>query len=147
MHAHWTQVTEPGWKILGVEGGGSGYLDGGSWQGGTYCTVVSPDSADFSVILERLHCKRAGAVKLMLTHLPTAKPLVLWRTNEGGYFQRDTQALTVRGGELTLALEAASVYSLTSVATGSHGNFSEPVPPPSDFPLPHDDTVRATRGV
>ena len=31
MHAHWTQVTEPGWKILGVGGGGSGYLDGTTW--------------------------------------------------------------------------------------------------------------------
>eukprot|EP01047_Picozoa_sp_COSAG01_P131442 COSAG01_NODE_61174_length_290_cov_23.790576_1_plen_43_part_01 len=32
---HWTQVTEPGWKILGVGGGGSGYLDGTTWQSGT----------------------------------------------------------------------------------------------------------------
>jgi len=137
MHAHWTQVTEPGWKILGVEGGGSGYLDGG-WQNGMYVTVT--DGSDFSVILERLHCQRCArplarvfslgciahtdfcspaVVRLELAHLPTTKPLSLWRTNAQGYFQRDEQALSPSGGVLTLALDAASIYSLTTVTTVS----------------------------
>ena len=137
MHAHWTQVTEPGWKILGVEGGGSGYLDGG-WQNGTYVTVT--DGIDFSVILERLHCQRcarplarvfslgciahtdfcsAAVVRLELAHLPTTKPLSLWQTNAQGYFQRDEQALSPSGGVLTLALDAASIYSLTTVTSVS----------------------------
>lgn len=145
MHAHWTQVTEPGWKILGVGGGGSGYLDGTTWQSGTYCTVVSPDGEDYSVILERLHCRTARVVKLALLNLPHGKPLALWRTNgqfdEAGYFQRDGQLLRVTAaGDLTLSLEAESIYSLTTLRTVTHGNFSVAVPKPASFPLPYVDS-------
>ena len=58
-------------------------------------------------------------MKLELAHLPTTKPLSLWRTNAQGYFQRDEQALSPSGGVLTLALDAASIYSLTTVTTVS----------------------------
>ena len=88
MHAHWTQVTEPGWKILSVEGGGSGYLGSGNATAtasgeGTYVTVVSPDGGDFSVVLERLHTSETGAlnVTLSLRNLPSTKPLALWVTS------------------------------------------------------------------
>ena len=43
MHAHWTQFTEIGWKMLTVESESSGFLPAGS---GTYVTMVSPDGKD-----------------------------------------------------------------------------------------------------
>ena len=140
MHAHWTQVTEPGWTILGIASGSSGYLDGTNWQSGTYVTCVSPDREDFSVVVECLHCKSARTVELTLENLPTTKPLRLWKTNESSWFRHETQDMTGSGRTVTIALEPGSIYSLTTVDTATHGNFSMAVPPSSAFPLPYSDT-------
>jgi galactosylceramidase len=110
MHAHWTQVTEVGWTILGVATGGSGYFDGG-WQNGTFVSIVSPDKQDFSIVLERLHARTAVNVTLQLVNLPT-KPLVLWKTNALEYFQRDTSQTVLApnsSGEVTLCLDSESM--------------------------------------
>lgn len=140
MHAHWTQVTEPGWKILGVEGGGSGYLDGSTSDGGTFVTVVSPDGEDFSVVLERLHTSATAAVNvtLMLSNLP-AKALSLWVTSSDAYFVEDKQPLQVVNGSITVLVQAQAMYSLTTLSSVTHGNFTDPVPPSAPFPLPYYD--------
>lgn len=140
MHAHWTQVTEPGWIILGTAGGGSGYLDGSDWQNGTYTTCVSSDRAQFSVVMECLHCRSARTVELTLHNLPTRKSLWLWKTNETTWFRPATQDLRLNGSTIKFAVEPGSIYSLTTVGDATHGNFSELVPPPSNFPLPYLDT-------
>ena len=72
MHAHWTQLVDPGWKIPGVGGGSSGYLDGAR-QNGTHVTVVSLDGEDLSVVMERLHAWAAVAVTLTLRNLAKAR--------------------------------------------------------------------------
>eukprot|EP01050_Picozoa_sp_SAG11_P009015 SAG11_NODE_824_length_6993_cov_1.875290_3_plen_300_part_00 len=115
MHAQWTQVTEPGWTILGPAGGGSGYLDGRDWQNGTYVTCVSPGHEDFSVVIECLHCKNARTVEITLENLPTTKTLRLWKTNESSWFRPETQDMTGSSRIVTLALEPGSIYSLTAV--------------------------------
>lgn len=143
MHAHWTQVTEPGWRILGVEGGGSGYVDGKGPANGTYVTIVSPDSSDFSVVIERLPCLTGSLpVTLTLANLGAAatKPLSLWVTTETGWFQKDVQELTVKDGAVTMELLPQGIYSLTTVQTVKHGTFTDvPVPPAAPFALPYTD--------
>ena len=145
MHAHWTQVTEPGWEILGVEGGGSGYIDGSSWQNGTYCTIVSPDATDFSVVIERLPSANGYLpVTLILSNLGAAadKPLSLWVTSESNWFQLDMSQRPRKAadGSVKLLLLPGAIYSLTTLTTVKHGGFVQPVPPPAPFALPYTDT-------
>lgn len=138
MHAHWTQFTEIGWKMLTVESEGSGFLPDGS---GTYVTIVSPDGKDFSIVMERLANSTSMRYQLHLEGLDTSKPLRLWKTSESAYFQQDsTQVLKPIDGVVTVEIAGLCIYTLSTVATAVHGNFTDsPVPPSGNFPLPYSD--------
>ena len=47
--AHTTQFSEIGWKYL-KHGSGAGHLAGG----GSYVTMVSPDSKQFTIVIETM---------------------------------------------------------------------------------------------
>jgi hypothetical protein len=76
----------------------------------------------------------------MIANLPTVKPLWLWKTNVSSWFRLEQPQCIVRDRRVTLALEPGSIYSLTTLDNATHGNFSEPVPSSSKFPLPYSDT-------
>eukprot|EP00040_Diaphanoeca_grandis_P037435 m.243730 g.243730 ORF g.243730 m.243730 type:complete len:926 (-) comp33818_c0_seq1:380-3157(-) len=142
MHAHWTQMADIGWTILGVAGNGSGGLSGG----GSYCTLVSPDGNDYSVVIERLQFTSATAqnITLVLTNLPTSKPLQLWKTNEESFFQPDTsQPIIVNENTVSFVVQGAAIYSLTTLTTPTHGTFADPIPASASFPLPYTDDFDA----
>ena len=143
MHAHWTQFTEIGWRILTVESKGSGFLPDGS---GTFVSMVSPDGRDFSIVMERLANASSMQYQLYFKNLEVSKPLSLWKTSESSYFQLDeTQGhggviTPTDDGVVTVDIAGHSIYTLSTVTTASHGNFSDsPVPPSGNFSLPYAD--------
>ncbi len=142
MHAHWTQFTEIGWKMLTVESESSGFLPDGS---GTYVTMVSPDGKDFSIVMERLANATSIRYKLHLENLDTSRPMSLWKTSATTYFQRDlTQALKPVDGTVTIEIAGECIYTLSTISTAVHGNFSaSPVPPSGNFSLPYADDFNA----
>ena len=54
--AHTTQFTEVGWKYL-AHGSGAGHLD----KGGSYVSIVSPDSKELTIVIETMVCIRCPA--------------------------------------------------------------------------------------
>eukprot|EP00041_Stephanoeca_diplocostata_P026891 m.733057 g.733057 ORF g.733057 m.733057 type:complete len:1032 (+) comp23069_c0_seq3:161-3256(+) len=137
MYAHWTQFTEIGWKILAVATGGSGVFDDG---GGTYCTIVSPDRKDVSVVLDRLHTSIDAHVTLRLSNILTGtRSLDVWSTTPDAPFAHVGTVTPGPDGRYDLTLYGNTIYTVSSVSTATHGNYSD-VPLSSPMPLPyHDD--------
>jgi hypothetical protein len=148
MHAHWTQFTEIGWRMLTVESGSSGFLPGGS---GTYVTVTSPDGSDFSIVMERLANATSMKYSIHLANLSGSKrALSLWKTSQEEYFQLDAtqgHAGVLRpgpDGSVTVEIAGNCIYTLSTLTTATHGNFSgSPVPPSGNFSLPYADDFAA----
>lgn len=160
MYAHWTQVAQPGWRLLlPGEGGGSGeFADGTS-----YVTIVPPSNidgpaprnaphirergtgdgniSDYSIIINRMHIPSDALIHLTLADgLPLAKPLHLWATcSETSQFLPAGQATPSADGTVTFRVDKGCIYSATTLTTVHHGNFSQPIPASAEFPLPYSD--------
>eukprot|EP00462_Mataza_sp_D1_P005666 CAMPEP_0175124564 /NCGR_PEP_ID=MMETSP0087-20121206/2849_1 /TAXON_ID=136419 /ORGANISM="Unknown Unknown, Strain D1" /LENGTH=801 /DNA_ID=CAMNT_0016406341 /DNA_START=64 /DNA_END=2466 /DNA_ORIENTATION=- len=145
--AHTTQFSEVGWTILDI-GVGSGDLPGG----GSYVTMVSPNQADFTVVMEKLEgkCLRCAGqhttsetVVMTLVNLTTALKkshgmLHMWQTNSTAHFQR-LGDIAIVNGIAVVTVQRDSVITLTTTTGQEKGKPSSPAPPPSPFPLPYTD--------
>ena len=125
--AHTTQFVPTGWKYLDSA---CGFLPGK----GTYVTLVSPGQEDFSLILETAGARESQSLQLSLAGKLAGKTLHVWRTNAKSAFQR-VQSLMSKQGQLSLALEPESIYSVTTTVGQKKGE--SPSPAPKHFPLPY----------
>ncbi len=132
--AHTTQFTRPGWKYLD---GACGLLKG---EGSTV-TLRSPDSGDYSVIIETVDARAPQTLVCRVTGGLSTGPLYVWRSNRQSQFDR-LHDLAVRDGTFTLALDPGCIYTLTTT-TGQRKGAAEP-PPDTAFPLPYKDDFEAS---
>jgi hypothetical protein len=128
--AHTTQFASPGWKYL--EGGGNGLLPGG----GSYVTLVSTNSSDFSIIIETADASAAQSVTFHLTGGLSAGSVRVWRTSSSQPFIHIGDA-AVAGGAFSLALDPGCIYTLTTT-TGQVKGATTP-PAARAFPIPYRD--------
>ena len=126
-YAHYGQFTEIGWTYLN---GGSGTLH----SGGTYVTLVSPDS-DYSVILETREAKMSQTFRLEIAGGLSTKSLCVWKSNASEQFVRQSD-LVVQGGIVTLTLEPNTIYSLSTTRGQRKGDFGS-IPDSRPFPFPY----------
>jgi len=145
------QFTAPGWRYLSVASGGCGYLPGG----GSYVTLVPPQgaAAGFTLILETLHgaCNHCGnegpvastadTVTFRLTGglPPPGTTLYQWQTNAMSWFVPLPPLTVAPDGTITVTIGADAQVTVTTVASGSHGAVTTPVPPSAPFPAPYAD--------
>ncbi|MEV5750608.1 discoidin domain-containing protein [Actinoallomurus sp. NPDC052308] len=129
--AHTTQFTRPGWRYVDSA---SGHLEGG----GSHVALRSPDSRDYSAVLETIDATAPQDVVIDVGGGLPAGPLRVWTSDLSSSDSRRwfTPAGSVRPGE-TLTLEPGRVYTLTT--TRGQGKGHAVSPPPRPLRLPYRD--------
>ena len=145
-NAHTCQFTQVGWRYLSL-GSGAGVMPGG----GSFVTLVSPDSRHFTLVAEKLEgrCLRCAGqttssetvtFKLAGAIAHVAGPLQLWTTNRTHRFNYAGNLSAAADGSFSVAVQKDSVVTVSSWFNGQKkGAPSAHVPPGAAFPLPHAD--------
>jgi len=123
--AHTTQFAPPGWKYL--DGAGCGVLAGG----GSYVTLKSPDSRDYSIIVETLDAQAKQQITFKIAGGLPGSALHVWRTDAQQQFIRQND-IAPAGGGFTVTLDPGCIYSLTTTTGQSKGSAA--APPRAPFP-------------
>ena len=125
--AHTTQFTNPGWKYVDS---GCGYLEKGS-----YVTIQSPDSKDFSIIIETVDTTGNQTVTFNLEKNFSGNLLHVWKsTSRKSEFEK-LPDIKVRNNKFTIQLEGKSAYSITTTTGQTKGIY--PIPDFKPFPFPY----------
>jgi len=132
--AHTTQFAQPGWHYIDSA---CGYLP----AKGSYVTLKSPSSGDYSVVIETIGAGSPQHVRLELTGELSRGPLHVWRSGGKSMFERrpDTAA---ENGSFTVALEPDALYTLTTTSGQAKGTAAPPAARP--FPFPYRDAFEKT---
>ena len=161
--AHTTQFSAPhSWSYLLVDParGGAGKLK----NGGSYVTLKNFATGDFSIVVEKMSrdhssCVRPGlpgyatsdeaATFTLSGALASVTSLNVWYTH-WAYYPGDKTVefeqlapVAVVNGVFTLNVTVDSLYTLTTLSTGSKGSFGAPPPLPTLFPAAHTDDFEA----
>ncbi|MGA2497057.1 MAG: discoidin domain-containing protein, partial [Tepidisphaeraceae bacterium] len=132
--AHTTQFTQPGWVYL--DGSACSELPGG----GSCVTLKSPDSKDYSVIIETIAAKTPQPIVFHLAGLPD-KTLSIWRSTEQEQFARIGE-ITPKQGAFTIELAPDAIYTLSTTTGQRKGHFGPP--PRQQFPTTYRDDFENT---
>ncbi|XP_046572254.1 galactocerebrosidase-like isoform X1 [Haliotis rubra] len=157
MSGHTTQFTAIGWNYLN-HGSGVGRLA----KGGTYVSLVSPDTKDLSIIIETMtlnhslctrevRCSpRPVGPQTVTLHIggsfADVSQLNVWYSKlsfdskQSVYFKHldplKVSTKVVTQGMASFSVGLDEVYSLTTLNTGHKGDFGPP-PAAKSFPLPY----------
>ncbi|WP_240554213.1 MULTISPECIES: LamG-like jellyroll fold domain-containing protein [Streptomyces] len=136
--AHTTQFTAPGWKYLDSS---SGYL-GGNRNNGSYVSLKSPGSADYSTVIETTDAGGAQTLDLTVTGGLPRGTVHVWSTdvnstNPADQFQH-TADITPTNGSFSLTVQPHRVYTLTT--TTGQGKGTATGPAPGAMSLPYSDS-------
>ncbi len=132
--AHTTQFAQPGWHYLEKSCGELPVK-------GDYVTLKSPDSADWSVVLETIDATQPQRVNFTLQGRLSSSTVHIWETNNRRTFEHVAD-LPVRGEAFSYTFEPDSLYSLTTTTGQAKGSAEPPAAAP--FPLPYRDDFEKT---
>jgi hypothetical protein len=138
--AHTNQFAQPGWQYLD---GASGYLqDGGGKVVGSYVTLKAPNHSDYSVIIETADAAAEQQLSFQVTNGLSAGPVHVWHSNikAGTYFLQEPDL--PGGPSYSIALQPASIYSLTTTTGQQKGKAGTP-PADSAFPFPFSNNFES----
>src|ERR1019366_3487417 len=125
--AHTTQFAKPGWRYIDSA---CGYLPGG----GTYVTLVSPSTPDYTVVAETIGATAPQQVRFELAGGVAPGDVHMWRSNGSRMFERLSGVVPHDGGML-VTFDPDALYTL-STTTGQAKGRAEP-PPSKPFPFPY----------
>jgi len=125
--AHTTQFARPGWTYIDRA---CGYLAGK----GSYVTLKSPTSGDYSIIVETVSAKTPQRVVFVTRGNLSPGAVHVWETNANRSFEHVTD-LTPQDGSFSITFEPDSLYSLTTTMGQAKGTAVAPAPAP--FPYPY----------
>src|SRR5262249_48061772 len=119
--AHTTQFTAPGWRYLDPA---TGYL-GGNRANGSFVTLRSPNTADYSVVIEPMDATAAQTFTATVTGALSTGTVHVWSSRVGSNSPADflvhSADVTPSGGTFTVTLQPGFVYTLTTTANGGKG--------------------------
>jgi hypothetical protein len=136
--AHTTQFTEPGWRY--VDGASGFFEQDASGAHGSFVTLKSPDSRDFSVVIETVQAKAPQTVRFSITGFPKAA-LHLWSSdftsrNSSDWFVKQADIVPAQG-QFPLAIQPGYVYTVTTTTGQAKGAAAGAASAP--FPFPYSD--------
>ena len=150
MTAHTTQFTQPrSWHFLANKTG-SGYLR----NGGTYVSYMSPATADWTIVIEKMPGDGRGVTAENATFVldwATASPVAVWLSdlsiahadNDTSHYFIEQAPITIGAdGSFSLMLMPATLWTVSTVRTG-HKGAPPPAPPPASFPASWSDDFNA----
>lgn len=135
--AHTTQFAEPGWRYLDSA---CGRFSPTTWKG-SHVALWDPATGDWSAVI----CTD-GAREVTLEIGPGLKdgPVHVWRSTAAEQFVAEPD-VPVKGGRVSLALEANAVYTLTTT-TGQTKGAHPPSPAARAFPFPYREDFEGYPG-
>ncbi|BCY09183.1 ricin-type beta-trefoil lectin domain protein [Actinoplanes sp. L3-i22] len=124
--AQTTQFTAPGWRYLDSS---SGYL-GGNRTNGSYVSLRSPATGDYSTVIETMDAGSAQDLQFSVTGGLSAGTVHVWSTNvrssnPAEHFVRGAD-ITAANGSFALSVQPGYVYSLTTTTGQGKGTASSP---------------------
>ena len=137
--AHTTQFTEPGWSYIDSA---SGFFEQDSTGAhGSFVTLKSSDSRDFSVIVETVQAKAPQTARFSVTGFPKTA-LHLWSSdftsgNSADWFVQQPD-IVAAGGQFSLVIQPGRVYTVTTT-TGQTRGAAGAIPAAAPFPFPYSD--------
>lgn len=133
--AHTTQFAQPGWQYMDSA---SGFLAGNA---GTYVALKSPQSQDWSVVLETVNAHAPQDFQFRIAGGLSTGSVHVWETNSRKTFEHVAD-LTPHNGAFSYKFDPDSLYSLTT--TTGQGKGSAQPPPDTPFPLPYSEDFEHT---
>ncbi|WP_436535856.1 ricin-type beta-trefoil lectin domain protein [Actinoplanes sp. HUAS TT8] len=135
--AQTTQFTAPGWRYLDSS---TGYL-GGNRNNGSYVSLRSPSTGDYSTVIETMDAGSAQDLQFTVTGGLSAGTVHVWSTNvrssnPAEHFVRRSD-ITPANGSFSLTVQPGYVYSITT--TTGQGKGSATSPAQAALPLPYSD--------
>lgn len=132
--AHTTQFAQPGWQYLDS-------ASGSLTDGGSYVSLRSPDTKNWSVVLETIGAQRPKRISFRITGGLPATTVHVWETNAHRTFEHVTDIRPVNDA-FEITFDPDSLYSLTT--TAGQGKGSAQPRPAAPFPLPYEDNFETT---
>jgi hypothetical protein len=136
--AQTTQFTAPGWRYLD---GASGYL-GGSKSNGSYVSLRSPNTGDYSTIVETMDASAAQDLTVSVAGGLSTGTVHVWSTNVRSSTSTDQfvrrSDITPVNGSFSLTVQPGYVYSLTTTTGQGKGTATSPAQ--GTLALPYADT-------
>jgi O-glycosyl hydrolase len=135
--AQLTQFTQPGWKFLP---GGSGYL-GGAETNGSFVSLRSPSTGDYSTVIESTTATAAQTVSVNVSGGLSTGPVHVWATDVNSadpstWFVHQPD-ITPSNGTYSLTVQPGYVYTLST--TGGQGKGAAAAPAGGSLNLPYSD--------
>ena len=135
--AQTTQFTAPGWRYLDPA---TGYL-GGNRANGSYVTMRSPSTGDYSTVIETMDATAAQTFTAAVTGGLSTSTVHVWATkvtsNSTGDFFVHTADVTPSGGSFTVTLQPGYVYTLSTTTGQGKGTAASPAA--GSLVLPYTD--------
>jgi hypothetical protein len=131
--AQTTQFTAPGWRYVDSA---SGYL-GGNRANGSYVSLRSPSTGDYSVILETVDATAAQTFTASVSGGLSTGAVHVWSTSVSGG-QNLVHESDLSGGSFSLTLQPGRVYTLST--TTGQGKGTAAGPAAGSLPLPYTDS-------
>ena len=132
--AQTTQFTQPGWRYLDQS---SGNLDGG----GSYVTLRSPATGDYSTVIETIGASAPQQLNLSVTGGLSAGTVHEWSTDlasgdPASWFVHAAD-ITPSNGSYSVTLQPGTVYTLSTTAAAAKGSATSPAA--SAWQLPYQE--------
>jgi len=132
--AHTTQFAQPGWRYID---NACGYLRGK----GSYVTLRSPSSSNYSVVLETVEARARQKVSFHISGGLSKSAVHVWETNATKNFEH-VRDVTPENGTWSISLDPNSLYTF-STTTGQRKGAATP-PPAAPFTFPYVQNFEGT---
>ncbi len=133
-----TQFAQPGWRFVDA---GSGYL-GGTESNGSYVTLKSNSTSDYSTVIETTTATAAQTVDVAVRNGLSAGTVHVWSTAvdnpSPATAMVHAQDITPSGGSYSLTVQPGYIYTLTTTTSGQ-GKGAATGPAPAPLPLRYND--------
>jgi O-glycosyl hydrolase len=144
VDAHTTQFTQPGWRYLD---GASGYSTGGA----SHVALRSPDTNDYSVVIETLDSSDTETLRLDVTGGLSSGPVHVWSTDlttptTADDFVRQG-SVDAADGAYDLTVEPGHVYTLSTTTGQAKGGAASTADPGAQLPLPYAEDFEQVGGL
>lgn len=139
--AHTAQFTAPGWKYLDAS---TGFI-GGNRDNGSYVSLKSPNSSDYSTIIETMDATSAQQLNFSVAGGLSTGSVHVWATNlnsnnTNDYFVHSSD-VTPSGGNFSVTVQPGYLYTLTTTTGQGKGTASSPAQ--GSLNLPYSDNFES----
>ncbi|MCK9640689.1 MAG: discoidin domain-containing protein [Prolixibacteraceae bacterium] len=136
VQAHTTQFTHIGWQYID---NACGYLPNGV----SYVSLKSPDSRDFTTVIETMDAPGSQLVEFEITGGLPDNLVHLWFTDlssadSNDYFAHQ-QPISPKAGSFSLVLLPRHIYTITTTTGQSKGAAQSKAGPEEQMPLPYKE--------